>query len=149
MDVRERAKLAEDERILSMTDGSHSEGRNPEALEADKARYKDSTYEIVSKVAYLIGVPKRIFENEYEPPKMEVYERLEQDKAARIIRHLCMIRTAIERNFKHINEKMRFDYTSIYNLFRKIAWLNSLPTGSILSKRAAKNFAIMSLKSIS
>lgn len=116
MDVRERAKPAEDERILSMTDGSHSEGRNPEALEADKARYKDSTYEIVSKVAYLIGVPKRIFENEYEPPKMEVYERLEQDKAARIIRHLCMIRTAIERNFKHINEKMRFDYTSIYNL---------------------------------
>ena len=116
MDVRERTKLAEDERILSMTDGSHSEGRNPEALEADKARYKDSTYEIVSKVAYLIGVPKRIFENEYEPPKMEVYERLEQDKAARIIRHLCMIRTAIERNFKHINERMRFDYTSIYNL---------------------------------
>ena len=52
MDVRERTKLAEDERILSMTDGSHSEGRNPEALEADKARYKDSTYEIVSKVAY-------------------------------------------------------------------------------------------------
>lgn len=70
MDVRERAKLAEDERILSMTDGSHSEGRNPEALEADKARYKDSTYEIVSKVAYLIGVPKRIFENEY--PKQPV-----------------------------------------------------------------------------
>lgn len=60
MDVRERAKLAEDERILSMTDGNHSEGRNPEALEADKARYKDSTYEIVSKVAYLIGVPKRL-----------------------------------------------------------------------------------------
>ena len=55
---------------------------------------------------------------------MEVYERLEQDKAARIIRHLCIIRTAIERNFKHINEKMRFDYTSIYNLlsiFRQTA----------------------------
>ena len=82
----------------------------------DKVTYRDSTYEIVSKVAYLLGVPKRIFENEHEAPKLEVYEKLEQEKAARIIRHLCIIRTAIERNFKHINEKMRFDYTSIYNL---------------------------------
>ena len=30
--------------------------------------YKDSTYELVSKVAFLIGVPLRIFENEHEPP---------------------------------------------------------------------------------
>lgn len=37
----------------------------------EKATYKDSTYEIVSKVAYLIGVPHRIFENEHEAPKME------------------------------------------------------------------------------
>ena len=31
--------------------------------------YESSTYTVVSKVAYLIGVQKRIFENEYEPPK--------------------------------------------------------------------------------
>ena len=61
----------------------------------DKVTYRDSTYEIVSKVAYLLGVPKRIFENEHEAPKLEVYEKLEQEKAARIIRHLCIIRTAI------------------------------------------------------
>ena len=41
----------------------------------DRAAYKDSTYEIVSKVAYLIGVPKRIFDNEHEAPKVEVYNR--------------------------------------------------------------------------
>ena len=35
---------------------------------AEKIQYKDSTYEIVSKVAYLIGVPLRIFENEHEAP---------------------------------------------------------------------------------
>ena len=45
--------------------------------------YKDSTYELVSKVAYLIGVPLRIFQNEHEPPKIEIYDRLEQDKNAR------------------------------------------------------------------
>lgn len=110
MDVRETAELDEDERFITIADGSDTGIVNNQVPEADIIRYKDSTYEIVSKIAYLIGVPKRIFENEHEPPKMEVYERLEQDKAARIIRHLCIIRTAIERNFKHINEKMRFDY---------------------------------------
>ena len=41
--------------------------------------YENSTYMVVSKVAYLIGVPKAIFENEHEPPKMEWYEELERD----------------------------------------------------------------------
>lgn len=113
MDVRATKELDEDERIITIADDNNTEISNIEVPEADIIRYKDSTYETVSKVAYLIGVPRRIFENEHEPPKIEVFERLEQDKAARIIRHLCIIRTAIERNFKHINEKMRFDYTSI------------------------------------
>ena len=85
-------------------------------FEEDPYRYKDSTYEIVSKVAYLIGVSKRIFENENQPPKMEVYERLDQDKNARIIRHLCIIRNSIERGYKHISNKMRFEMKSIMSL---------------------------------
>ena len=64
----------------------------------EQIAYKDSTYELVSKVAYLIGVPLRIFQNEHEPPKIEIYNRLEQDKNARIIRNLCIIRTAIEHS---------------------------------------------------
>lgn len=59
-------------------------------------------YEIISIVAYLIGVPKRIFENEHEAPKMEYYERLKTDKGARIIRNLCMTRTSVIRNFLKI-----------------------------------------------
>lgn len=46
----------------------------------EQIAYKDSTYELVSKVAYLIGVPLRVFQNEHEPPKIEIYNRLEQDK---------------------------------------------------------------------
>ena len=76
--------------------------------------YKNSTYGIVSKVAYLIGVPLRIFENDYEPPKIEFYNRLELDKNARIIRNLCIVRTAIERNFKKINDLMQFEYKSLF-----------------------------------
>ena len=82
----------------------------------DKFIYKDSTYELVSKVAYLIGVPRHIFENEHESPQMEVYERLETDKAARIVRNLCIVRTAIERNFRHINGAMRTDYRTILSM---------------------------------
>ena len=62
--------------------------RNPRKAYTD---YENSTYTVVSKVAYLIGVQKRIFENEYEPPKMEWYEKLHADKNARIVRNLCMI----------------------------------------------------------
>ena len=78
--------------------------------------YENSTYMVVSKVAYLIGVPKAIFENEHEPPKMEWYEELERDKNARIIRNLCMLRTAIERNFRKISTAMKNDLKSILSL---------------------------------
>lgn len=84
--------------------------------ETEAIVYKDSTYEIVSKVAYLIGVPKRIFENEHEAPKMKIYEQLKEDKNARIVRNLCIIRTAIERNFKNINDKMRTEYRTILSM---------------------------------
>lgn len=86
---------------------------NPLESKVNYADYENSTYVVVSKVAYLIGVPKRFFENEFEPPKLEWYNKLSQDKNARIIRNLCMLRTAIERNYKNIFNKMRFD---IYGL---------------------------------
>lgn len=79
-------------------------------------QYRDSTYEIVSKVAYLIGVPLRIFENEYEPPKMDIFAALNKDKSARIIRNLCIVRNSIERNFKNINDRMRTEYRTIASM---------------------------------
>ena len=78
--------------------------------------YENSTYDVISKVAYLIGVPKRIFENEYEPPKMEYFEKLNKDKNARIIRNLCMLRTAIEAHYREINDKMRHDLKNLHSL---------------------------------
>jgi hypothetical protein len=90
---------------------SNSGQNSPEQL-----TYNDSTYVVVSKVAYLIGVPQKIFENEYEPPQMDVFQKMELDKNARIIRHLCIIRTAIERNFRNINDKMRDGYSTILSL---------------------------------
>ena len=88
----------------------------PSAATIEKAEYQNSTYEIVSKVAYLIGVPQRIFENEHEPPQRKVFLQLELDKNARIVRNLCVARTAIERNFKSINQAMREGLFSLYSL---------------------------------
>ncbi len=76
----------------------------------------DNTYEIVSKIAYLIGVPKRIFENEVEPPKIFFFNTLERDRSARIIRNLCVVRNAIEINFKKINDRMKFQMRSLQSL---------------------------------
>lgn len=84
--------------------------------DGEKISYKNSTYEIISKVAYLIGVPKRIFENDHEPPKIEIFNRLELNKPARIVRHLCIVRTAIQRNFKNINDRMRTEYRTIISM---------------------------------
>ena len=82
----------------------------------EQIAYKDSTYELVSKVAFLIGVPQRIFENEHEAPQLDVFNRLLKDKNARIIRNLCIIRTSIERNFKKINDIMRTDYRGLLSM---------------------------------
>lgn len=78
--------------------------------------FENSTYMVVSKIAYLIGVPKRMFENEHEPPKLEHYEALEKDKSARIVRHLSALRTAIERNYSHINSAIYYDLKNINTL---------------------------------
>ena len=83
-------------------------------IENQPQNFKENTFDLVSKVAYLIGIPKTIFENEHEPPQIEIYKQLEKDKTARIVRNLCVIRNAIERNYKNINNAMRFENKSLF-----------------------------------
>ncbi len=82
----------------------------------DRVMGKKGTHEIVSKVAYLIGVHKIHFEKEQAPFLTDIYLQLDRDKSARIIRHLSIVRTAIIRNFKSINDKMRYEYRSFLSL---------------------------------
>ena len=77
---------------------------------------KGEKYELISKVAYLIGVPYWVFENEFESPRIDIYQELNQNKHARIIRNLCIVRTAIERFFMKINIKMYSEYKTIYSI---------------------------------
>ncbi len=62
------------------------------------------TYKIVSLVAYLIGVKKNIFENPAEPPQLDIYEELNKNKDARIIRNLSLLRNAFEKFYVPINK---------------------------------------------
>ena len=79
--------------------------------------YENSTYTVVSKMAFLLGVEKRHFENEHEPPKMEWYEKLHADKNARIVRNLCRLRTALMRNYSAIYKQMRYELKNLHSMF--------------------------------
>lgn len=75
--------------------------------------FKDSKYDVVGVMAYLIGVPE---DKICDYPQYAVFPKLNLDKNARIIRNLCMVRTAIERNFKKINDAMTREYKTIASL---------------------------------
>ena len=91
-----------------------------EEFKDERIRYKDSSFEIESIIACLIGIPKRVFENELGPPKLEIYKRFDKDKNTRIIRHICINRTSIERVLGHISDKMKYHYRSILSMHERI-----------------------------
>ena len=70
-------------------------------------------FEIVSRIAYLIGVEKKHFEIEGGSQKKAIYEELEKHKKALIIRDLCKVRTAVFAN-----------YTGIFHTLRKENYRN-------------------------
>ena len=78
--------------------------------------YPNSTYTVISKIAYLIGVPKRFFEAEYASPQIGIFDVLEKEKNARIIRNLCLVRTAIEQNYGRINQAFHYDVKNLHTL---------------------------------
>lgn len=82
----------------------------------DYTDYHNNKYNIVSLVAYLIGVEKRHFENEHEPPKLEIFEQLDGNKDARIIRNLCRVRTAFEQNYAKIRTEFNYGIGNIGSL---------------------------------
>lgn len=48
----------------------------------------------------MIGVPLPIFESEYEPPNLSIYQTLEEQKPARTVRNLCILRTEVLHRFR-------------------------------------------------
>lgn len=73
----------------------------------EKYRYIPSakrTYNIVSQVAYLIGVKRELFGS--DKLRIAVYNRLDQQVSARRIRCLCRLRSALMRSFREVEKGM-------------------------------------------
>lgn len=75
-------------------------------------KHSSATNEITSRMAYLIGVSKSCVKK--DPVYVTVYEELEKNKNARIIRNLCIIRSEILQNWRDIQSKLKYECTSIY-----------------------------------
>ncbi|MDL2318151.1 NYN domain-containing protein [Eubacteriales bacterium OttesenSCG-928-A19] len=72
------------------------------------------TYNIVSHVAYLIGVKRDFFER----GKLcaGVYDQLETQKAAHVIRALCRLRNALMRNIQDVENAFRYHMKNLDSL---------------------------------
>ena len=77
-----------------------------------------SKRDIVSRVAYLIGIDDKFFgigqyENMNPQFYRSIYDELNQDREARIVRHLCILRTKLQKNFRAIFTEMNSDIKNI------------------------------------
>lgn len=63
---------------------------------------KEHKYVMVSRMAYLSGVPDKHFAESGKIFKKDIYNQLNFNKNARIIRNLCRLRTSIEQKFGYI-----------------------------------------------
>lgn len=70
-------------------------------------------YEVVSTFAYLIGIGRNIFEKEDGTLSPDIYNKLDKDKNAKIIRNLCLVRTLMVLRFHAICQAIQQDYKSI------------------------------------
>lgn len=78
--------------------------------------YKRNTYVVVSTVAYLTGVRKQFFDNPECAPDLDIYNELNRDKRARIVRNLCILRNSIERSFSYIRKIMKEELRNLNSM---------------------------------
>ena len=115
-----------------------SPGKKYMLTEDDKMFIKSK--EIVSKVGYLVGVPRQFFED--GKLLLEVYDSLEAEQDARIVRNLCHIYTMLNRHFSKIQGEMKtnksFSLVFISLSPGGLCWENAISTG--LSRKPSTLF---------
>lgn len=81
---------------------------------SDEKKYRNSAFNVTSIFAFLIGVKDNQFTNPDNPAMLEsIYQRLSENKNARIIRNLCMIRTCMEQRYLDISGELRNGFKNI------------------------------------
>lgn len=109
------ASLLDDDKRASLQTFSEN---LPAAVQRVQSETPRSKRDIVSRVAYLIGIDDRYFgleQTENMNPQFyrSVYEEMNADKEARIVRNLCRLRTRLQRNFRAIFTEMNSDIKNI------------------------------------
>ena len=74
---------------------------------------RTNTKDIVSKVAYLIGVKKTVLYNQFETERPGYLKELDENQNARTIRSLCKLRMTLLHRFKKIDDMLRFELKNL------------------------------------
>ena len=74
------------------------------------------TKEVVTTIAYLIGVRKSALETSFREECPDTLDKLYADKNATIIRYLSKLRTSLFQHFKKTDDAMRYDLKNLYSL---------------------------------
>ena len=109
------ASMLGDDKIASLQNFSENLPANTQKVQNEAPRSKR---DIVSRVAYLIGIDDRYFgidQTENMNPQFyrSVYDEMNADKEARIVRNLCRLRTKLQRNFRAIFTEMNSDMKNL------------------------------------
>lgn len=74
------------------------------------------TKEVVTAIAYLIGVRKSALETSFREECPDTLDTLYASKEATIIRYLSKLRTSLFQHFKKTDDAMRFDLKNLTSL---------------------------------
>lgn len=74
---------------------------------------RSNTKDIVSKVAYLIGVKKTILYNQFETEYPGFLQEMNDHQPARTIRSLCKLRMTLLHRFKKVDDMLRFELKNL------------------------------------
>ena len=105
------------------------------------------TREIVTKMAYLIGIRDDILESHYAQECGEILQRLSEDKSSKIIRILCSIRSIMMQKYDLIDSQLRYEMKNIDrmpDLFNQddIRWLSQQGIQLIQVNSTVDNYII-------
>lgn len=74
------------------------------------------TKDLVTTIAYMIGIRKNIVEQCFDEPCHELLQSLYSNKPATIIRYLCKLRTTLFRRYKKTDSEMRYNLKNLHTL---------------------------------
>ena len=105
----------EDDYATVYTEEAPAEAMETAEEESEPVRDDRWKHTIVSRVAYLLGVGEEHFSEE-DVFDRDIFETLNKEKSARIIRNLCALRTAILRNGGDIHKAITYEMRNLSTL---------------------------------